>query len=371
MLTFLSVAFSIYGAMHAYALSKVWLAFPHSTWLALALLLAGIVMTLSPLMLWYITRQNWHAATVAISWVAYLWMGFLFLFCCIALLLDLGHGLATVSGFHWHPGAAMGLFTAGLLALGLMGYGFISAKQIQLEKITITTPKLSPAIGKVTIAQISDLHLGIMLGDDFLDRVIARLREIQPDIIVATGDVVDGQGDDLIKLAKRFLALHPPKGAYAVTGNHEFFAGLENSLQFLRNAGFTVLRGESVATGGITLVGVDDPAALSTRQGIAANTSQVPVSPAADNFIVLLKHQPLVDTKIAFDLQLSGHVHGGQIFPFGILTRLKYGVSSGLTHLAGGRWLYVSRGTGTWEPPVRLFAPPEITLITVKSEIKQ
>ena len=85
-----------------------------------------------------------------------------------------------------------------------------------------------------------------MLGDEFLQRVIARLNEIKPDIVVATGDVVGGQGDDFNKLAKHFLTLQPPKGAFAVTGNHQYFSGLKNSLRFLRNAGFTELRGEAV-----------------------------------------------------------------------------------------------------------------------------
>jgi predicted MPP superfamily phosphohydrolase len=85
-------------------------------------------------------------------------------------------------------------------------------------------------------------------------------------------------------------------------------------------------------------------------------------------FIVLLKHQPVIDRGIPFDLQLSGHIHGGQFFPFGLLTRLTYGVSTGLTQLTDGRWLYVSRGAGTWGPPIRLFAAPEITLITIESE---
>lgn len=368
MLTFLSVAFLIYGTMHLYALSKVWLAFPHSLVLGLTLVLFGLVMTFSPLILWQIAKQNWHGATVVSSWVTYLWMGFLFLFCSIALLFDFGHALAALLGFKWQLSEVMAFRTVGLLALVMLGYGFVEARQIQVEKITITTPKLSPAIGRVTIVQISDLHLGVMLGDEFLERIIAKLREIQPDIVVATGDMVDGQGDDFNELAQHFITFKAPKGAYAVIGNHENYAGLEHSLRFLRSAGFTVLRGESAATGGIILLGVDDPGAGASGQEARLDASKAFASVPAGDFIVLLKHQPLVDRKSQFDLQLSGHIHGGQIFPFGLLTRLTYGVRTGLTQLADGRWLYVSRGAGTWGPPIRLFAAPEITLITIKSE---
>ncbi|MGC2049376.1 MAG: metallophosphoesterase [Gallionella sp.] len=365
MLTFLTVALSIYGGMHLYALGKVWLAFPHTSTLTLALVLWGIVMTIAPLLLWQMAKLNWHGMNVVASWVVYIWMGFLILFCSIALVFDLGQALATLLGYKWPLNASVTLLTVGLLAFAMLGYGFIEAGRIHVEEIKITTPKL--ASGRVIIAQISDLHLGVMLGDEFLDRVIARLRDMQPDIVVATGDIVDGQGDDLNELARHFLTIKPPKGAYAIIGNHEYFAGLEDSLRFLRRAGFTVLRGESAAAGGIILVGVDDPIAVARGQEARVDTKKALASVTKGDFIVLLKHQPVVDKETPFDLQLSGHIHGGQIFPFGLLTRFIYGVSTGLTQLADGRLLYVSRGAGTWGPPIRLFAAPEITLITIES----
>jgi predicted MPP superfamily phosphohydrolase len=126
------------------------------------------------------------------------------------------------------------------------------------------------------------------------------------------------------------------------------------------------LRGESAKVGGIVLAGVDDHTASATGQPVKLDTGKALAAVTAHDFIVLLKHQPLVDST-PFDLQLSGHVHGGQIFPFVYLTQLSYHVYSGLTELADGRRLYVSRGAGTWGPPIRLFAPPEITLITIMS----
>lgn len=368
MLAFLSVAFLIYGAMHIYALSKVWLVFPHSWGLGLALALGGLVMTLSPLIIWFMEKQSWHGAAVVASWVAYIWMGLLFLFCSIALVFDFSYVLSSLLGFKWPLNETMAFRSVALLALAMLGYGLVEARQIQLEEIKITTPKL--ASGRVTIAQISDLHLGMMLGNEFVERIMTRLREIQPDIVVATGDIVDGQGDDLDALTKQFHSLQSTKGAYAVIGNHEFYAGLENSLRFLRSAGFTVLRGESAVAAGIVFVGIDDSTAGTLGHEARVDTRKALASVSKDDFIVLLKHQPVVDSDTPFDLQLSGHIHGGQIFPFGYLTRLVYGVRTGLTRLADGRWLYVSRGTGTWGPPIRIFAAPEITLITVESENK-
>ncbi|MGB9093931.1 MAG: metallophosphoesterase [Gallionella sp.] len=369
MLTFMSVALLVYGSMHLYALGKVWMAFPHSFALGLALTLAGLALTFSPLLVWYMERQNWHGATVATAWVSYTWMGFLFLFFSIGLVFDLGHAFATLLNFKWPLSDAAAFWAVFLLSLAAAGYGSIEARQIRIEKVNISTPKLAP--GRVTIAQISDLHLGMMTGSKVLDRVMDKLRELKPDIVVATGDIVDGQGDDFDALAPRFKAYTPPLGAYAVIGNHEHYVGLENSLRFLHSAGFTVLRGESAVAGGIVLVGVDDPGTRDPDQPARLDTRKALASFTRDDFIVLLKHQPVVDGDTPFDLQLSGHIHGGQIFPFVYLTRMVYGVHTGLTRLADGRLLYVSRGAGTWGPPIRLFAPPEITLISIESSHQQ
>lgn len=368
MLAFLSAAFLIYGAMHLYALSKIWLACPHSLALGLSLALLGSVMTFSPLILWYVTRQNWDGAALFLSWVVYLWMGFLFLFCCIALVFDLGHAIASLTGFTWPLTEAATLRAVGLLTIAVLGYGLAEARRMQVEEIAISTPKL--ASGRVKIAQLSDLHLGMILGDGFLGRVISRVQEFQPDIVVATGDIVDGQGNNLDEMARQLSAVKPSKGAFAVIGNHEYYAGLDNSLRFLRNAGFTVLRGGSAEAGGIVFVGVDDPSAEGPGKEARVEALKVLASTPKGRFVVLLKHQPVVDRDAPFDLQLSGHIHGGQIFPFGLVTWFVYGVRTGLTELADGRRLYVSRGAGTWGPPIRIFAAPEITLITIESQNK-
>lgn len=364
MLAFLSVAMLIYGSLHLYALGRVWNAFPHSPALRAALAFWGAIMTFAPVINWFLGKQHWHTAFALSSWAAYTWMGYLFLFCCIALVFDLGNGTAALLGYHWRPGGLTALLCIAVPALALAGYGMFEARQVSVRELTIKTPKLPS--GRVTIAQISDLHLGAMLGGEFLDHIIAQLREARPDIIVATGDVLDGQGDNLEELAQRLLALKPPQGAYAVIGNHEYFAGLDTSLRFFRSAGFTVLRGESVQAGGVILAGVDDPTTGEQAREISANTRRALAAARQNSFIVLLKHQPVVDNDIPFDLQLSGHVHGGQIFPFGILTLLTYGVLGGSVDLPGGRMMYVNRGAGTWGPPMRLLAPPEITLITIE-----
>jgi predicted MPP superfamily phosphohydrolase len=155
---------------------------------------------------------------------------------------------------------------------------------------------------------------------------------------------------------------------FAVTGNHEFYAGLPQALSFTEQAGFRLLRNEAISLdNALTLAGVDDPAALHgvERKGVPEHDLLQGVS--RGRFTVLLKHRPVMDTTSLglFDLQLSGHVHKGQIFPFNLLTHLFYPVKMGFSTYANGSSLYVSRGTGTWGPPIRFLAPPEITVITL------
>lgn len=365
MWAFFCIAFLIYGGMHVYAFTKIWQALPQSASLGVTLTLLGLALTLSPFALLFGARQNGHGAIAVLSWPIYLWMGFIVLFCLVAFAFDLGKLLFVGIGLTWPLGGLPGLIIPGLLALTLSGYSLYDARQLRVERITVSTPKLKT--GRVTIAQISDLHLGVMLNHGFLEDVLAKVCTAHPDVLVATGDILDGQGDDLDRLAQRLRTCTAPIGKFAVLGNHEYFLGLEESLRFLREAGFTVLRGDAVTAGGLVFAGVDDATGRAlgkeTRLDATAALNRVP----SDAFVVLLKHQPVVDMNTRFDLQLSGHIHGGQLFPAHLLTQLVYKVRAGLTRLPEGRWLYVSRGAGTWGPPMRLLASPEVTLITIEA----
>lgn len=162
-------------------------------------------------------------------------------------------------------------------------------------------------------------------------------------------------------------AINPRYGKFAITGNHEFYAGIENARCFTENAGFTFLRGESVTVAGmINIAGVDDPAGRYyglkdiSEKGVLSKLPR-------DKFTLLLKHRPTVDKDAVglFDLQLSGHAHKGQIFPFSLITRIYYRHTADAGHLKlmDNFYLYVSRGSGTWGPPIRFLAPPEVTVI--------
>jgi predicted MPP superfamily phosphohydrolase len=160
-------------------------------------------------------------------------------------------------------------------------------------------------------------------------------------------------------------------GKFAVTGNHEFYAGLDQAVRFTEEAGFTMLRGEARPVAGfMTIAGVDDP--TGKRFGLFRGPEEGALlkGVARGRFTILLKHEPVIakDATGLFDLQLSGHTHKGQIFPFNYIVKIFYPHDAGLVHLPQHAFLYVSRGSGTWGPPIRFLSPPEVTIIKLVHE---
>jgi predicted MPP superfamily phosphohydrolase len=214
------------------------------------------------------------------------------------------------------------------------------------------------------------MHLGLIVRKHRLEKIVEAMRAEEPDIVVSTGDLVDGQINDLPGLAELLRSIKPPLGKYAITGNHEFYAG-KQALVFTEQAGFTILRGKAVnVEGTLNIAGVDDPTG-GRYYGLPKDGVEKKLLEGLqqEEFTLLLKHRPDVskDTVGLFDLQLSGHTHRGQIFPFRFLTRIFYRHVSGFYKLSGNSDIYVSRGTGTWGPPIRVLAPPEVTVIELLS----
>jgi predicted MPP superfamily phosphohydrolase len=297
----------------------------------------------------------------------------LFLFFSSGLLIDAYHFLMYLSSLIlrkdftlFMPSAKFSFFIPFVLSIIIGIYGYFEAKNIRTEKVIIETHKIPEAVHKLKIVQISDVHLGLIVRGERLKRVLKEVKSANPDIVVSTGDLIDGQIDNLLRLAEILKEVSPKYGKFAITGNHEFYAGLDQALDFTEKAGFTILRGERMTVAGIiNIAGVDDPQgrAYGLYKGVSENEllSGIP----DEKFTLLLKHRPLVEKSSLglFDLQLSGHVHKGQIFPFSIITGLYYPTQAGFANLPNKSCLYVSRGSGTWGPPIRFLSPPEVTII--------
>jgi len=375
MILFLLVYAGIYGGVHVYAFMKLKRGFELGLTANLLLALLMVLMVAAPILVRVLEHNNQGALARGLAYASFMWMGLLFLFITTSFFFDIYkflHYLArNVSGnllAHLTLAPRGYVLLSIVLSLAILVYGFVEALNIRTETITIKTDKLPANVEKIRIVQISDVHLGLIVGKSRLGRMLDKVREARPDMLVSTGDLVDGHMEDPEKLAGMMRNIPTPYGKYAITGNHEFYAGLKHALAFTEKAGFTVLQGEGMTVKStLNIAGVDDPARGPYRSEHRLSEKELLQNLPQDKFTLFLKHQPIISkTSIGlFDLQLSGHTHQGQIFPFNFMTRLAYRIPSGLTKLGNPTKVYVSRGTGTWGPPVRFLAPPEVTVVDI------
>ena len=371
MIRFLIMYLTIYGGTHYYAFRKAKNAFSLSKNQALPVAFFMALMVLAPIIVRVAERVGFEIGARFWAYASFSWMGLLFLFVSISWSIDLVTlGLLAIEKVRkkkitWFNISAKALFIGqAAFVFAIFSYGLFEANTIRTENVVIESPKIPQKPGKVRIAQISDVHLGLIVKEKRLEKILDVVRAAKPDLLVSTGDLVDGQLNNLTEEKKILAAYRPRLGKIAITGNHEFYAGLKNSLDFTEKAGFTLLRHKGITLQNINFVGVEDK--TGERFGIAHKKSERDLlfEQPNNNFTILLKHRPDIDPESVglFDLQLSGHTHKGQIFPFNLPTFLFYPINTGLTTLAKGK-LYLSRGSGTWGPPIRFLAPPEVTII--------
>lgn len=373
MFRFLLIFFLLYGNVHGYAFWKIKAAFSPGPAVSILLMVIMVFMVIAPAGVRLAEQNGLESTARTISLVGYTWMGVLFLFFSASLLLDVYRLILTLVSLIWKkeisaflPSVRQALFFPLILALGIYVYGWFEARDLRVRSLTFKTDKISREEGPLRLVQISDVHVGLMIGPDFVSRMLRVVRAARPDLLISTGDLVDGQIDSLERVLPLLQEIRPRLGKYAITGNHEFYAGISAAQEFTRKAGFVMLRGEAVTVAGvINIAGIDDPAGRPVGQHCPVMEAELLKTLPAHHFTLLLKHQPVVDGNAVdwFDLQLSGHTHKGQIFPFSLITRSYFPLHTGSFRLSDRSILHVSRGTGTWGPPIRFLAPPEVTVI--------
>jgi predicted MPP superfamily phosphohydrolase len=265
---------------------------------------------------------------------------------------------------------ATALLTVGLTAFVTL-VGFVGARRrARVVTIEVPLPNLPPALHGFSIAQISDIHVGSQIKRNHVDAIVDAVNELNADVIAVTGDLVDGSVQDLRPHVAPLGRLKARYGAFLVTGNHEYYSGERAWTAEFRRLGLRVLLNEHVVVrhqgAPLVVAGVTDFSAHhynpSQRSDPAAALSGAPADAAAR---ILLAHQPRSAAAAAnagFDLQLSGHTHGGQFWPWNLFVRFQQPFTAGL-HRLNRLWVYISRGTGYWGPPNRFGAPSEITLV--------
>jgi predicted MPP superfamily phosphohydrolase len=375
-LRFIVIAGSVVVLLHAYIGARL---FPALA-LNLPALLAGwlVLMVSALLQPLVLLRENLpHALRDRLSWVALLAMGlFSSLFVLTALrdlvLLVLGvlEGSNTTGSL---PPVFMADSAQLVIALALLAsvLGFFNARRLaRVVEVDVPLRGLPAALHGFRIAQISDIHVGPTIKRRYLERIVARVNSLEADLVAVTGDLVDGRVRELTEHTAPLAQLRSRHGSYFVTGNHEYYSNAPEWIAEVRRLGLTVLMNEHVVLdhdgAPLVLAGVTDYSAGSFYPAHRSDP-QAALHGAPEAISVLLAHQPRSATAAAeagFDLQLSGHTHGGQFWPWNLFVPLQQPFTAGL-HRVRKLWVYVSRGTGYWGPPKRFGAPSEITFLTL------
>jgi hypothetical protein len=378
MIAFFFFIFFVYGGVHVYAFLRARSALGFGPVAAAALALFMLVMVVALFLVRALEQHEYEASARALAYLAFFWMAALFIFFSGSLVMDIaGYGLRVAGwiaqkDFARYVPSARSSFAISLgLSLIVCAYGYFEALDIRLERVRIETAKLPAEVDRITIVQITDVHLGLIVRSGRLARMLEVVRAAGPDIFLSTGDLVDAEINHLPGLAEQLRGITAKYGKYAITGNHEYYAGLARALAFTRDAGFRVLRNEAVPAGPITIAGIDDRTAAQFGSEKPVDEKKLLEKLPQDRFTLFLKHQPRREPSSVglYDLQLSGHTHKGQIFPFTLLVRLTFPQLAGDYDLGKGSRLHVSRGTGTWGPPIRFFAPPEVTVIELVRKV--
>ena len=305
-----------------------------------------------------------------LGWLSGAWMGLIALLC---LWTGLHHGfsmLGALAGLQLPTWAGPAGISAAVLSWGRGLYN--ATRPPTLVRHELPLKSLPPELDGMRVVQLSDIHVGPTIGRAFMERLVARVNALSPDLIVITGDLVDGGVSKLAYDVAPIFDLKAPQGVYFITGNHELISGVDPWVAHLRGGGIHVLENASVTLNhrGVTmhLAGVEDWESARFHPSRSPNLNEALAGCDPTRFTILLAHQPKAIKEAslrAVDLQLSGHTHGGQIAPFTWLVYLDQPYRSGL-YTVNQTTLYVSEGTGYWGPPVRLGTRAELTLLTLR-----
>lgn len=393
-LVFLSVVVGVDALMHYY----LWVRLVRDPAFSVAwtrgLTVATVVLGLMPVVGMLSMRVASRSVASPLAWVAMTWLGLLFFAVVLLGVADAGRGLlwvarrgaaAASSGSAALGGPAdpqrrdlLARMFAGAVATSVLGVGgwslFEGLRAVAIKRVIVPLTKLPRSLSGYSIVQLSDIHVGPTIGRAFIEQLVRKTNAASPDLIVITGDLVDGSVEELDALVEPLRGLRAPDGVFFVTGNHEYYSGADAWIAFVESLGIRVLRNERLAlrdggAGGLDLAGIDDWGAKELLPHHGPDLPKALAGRDEARAVVLLAHQPKAVVEAAekgVDLVLSGHTHGGQLFPFNYLVTLQQPFVEGL-HRVDGTQIYVSRGTGYWGPPMRLGAPAEITHLVLES----
>jgi len=366
---FIFVALSIWSLEHLYVGWRV-LGLPAfqegslRLWLQILLLLGWLAYPLGRIAY----AVGWHTSGRTLEYFGAVWMGVLFLVLGALVAVD----VVTLGGRLLAERVVVMRSVAAALALVAALFAWVcAAVGPGLVEHEVRVAGLPAAADGTTIVHLSDVHLGTILGGGWLDRIVDRVNALDPDVVVITGDLIDGDAGTVSEFVPQLEKLNDEQRVFSILGNHEYYAGRVQSRRLMDAAGFQVLDNRAVeVVPGLWIAGVPDDRGSRQTGEAETDLERTLAGVDAGEAVVLLQHAPeneMAAAVLGVDLMLNGHTHGGQLWPFHVLVRMAYPHYAG-RYEVGGMTQIVSRGTGQWGPPMRLFAPAEIIRITLRSE---
>ncbi len=371
---FFSIVLTLYALVSSYVFVRGWEAVPQNTSLRSAYIVVFLFLSLSLIVGRFLERVavSWLSSTLV--WIGSFWLAAFVYFVLLILALDLLRLVNYVIPFfpsfitrdYNQTTHVVALVVCASVLITII-VGFINALTPRVTTLTLMIPKKGSQISGMNIVVASDIHLGTIVCKARLERIVEKINELNPDLVLLPGDVVDEDLGPVVQqnLGETLRKIRSRLGVIAITGNHEYIGGVERACRYLVEHGITVLRDEAVTIDSMYLVGREDRS-IKQFTGKRRKSLQELMAGADKNHpVILMDHQPFhLDEAVnnGVDLQISGHTHHGQLWPFNFVTKKVYELSWGYEK-RGGTHIYVSSGVGTWGPPVRTGNRPEIVNI--------
>lgn len=355
-----------------------------SPWREIATVLLALLWLSLPIALIFSQSMTFDVSRI-VSFAPYTWLGVMMLLFFAFLSVDVVKlavfavkkmGIPESAPLDASRRRLFGQLIAGTTVLTVAGMATAgvaqAARKAAVRRVPVKLRRLPKTLNGLKIVQISDLHIGITVGSRWLDDIVTRVNALEPDLVVITGDLIDGSADRLKQEIDPLERLTATYGTYFVTGNHEYYSGANRWIKEVEKRGVRVLRNESIPIGEgdevMHLAGVDDYSAKGMLRGHGQDIRKAVRHIPEDTPIVLLAHQPKAVHEASdhgVDLVLSGHTHGGQIWPFNYLVGLQQPYNKGWHQYSDTTQIYVNQGTFMWGPPMRLGTECEITELTL------
>jgi uncharacterized protein len=376
---FFSVALSVYAAINFYIFLRGWEALPEGSirsWYCFVFL----ILSLSYILGRFLERATLSWVSSVFVWIGSFWLAAMVYFLIAAFAIDIVRLINFAvpffpSAFLRNPALTNEIVLSSVIAIVflIVSIGYFNARTPRIRKLNFAIAKKNNSMNPLTIAVASDIHLGTIVCKRRLERIVKIINGLHPDLVLLPGDVVDEDIAPVIKqnLGETLQKITSKFGVFAATGNHEYIGGVEPAVRYLSQHGLTMLRDATVKINdGLYIIGREDISYNRASGKKRKSLEELMMNVDRNLPIIMMDHQPFhleEAEQNGIDVQLSGHTHHGQLWPFNFITKRVYEVSWGYKK-KGNTHIYVSSGVGTWGPPVRTGNSPEIVFLTLKFE---